>query len=178
LDVSLQDLGAAALIAALRTIDVCLGTIRTVYTVEGRRRLSALLGFLEAVTFITAVGIALRGPMDLPRTMGYGAGFAIGTALGITVVRALKLGSVSVRIVSPRGPIGLAEALEDAGFPLTIFDGSSRSGPIRLIMAIVSKRELPRLLGVAKPWLEQCFVTVGDEPLSLSPFPPAAGIRK
>jgi uncharacterized protein YebE (UPF0316 family) len=178
LDLSLHDLGAAALIAALRTVDVCLGTIRTVYTVEGRRRLSALLGFLEAVTFITAVGIALRGPMDPLRTLGYGAGFAIGTALGITVVRALKLGSVSVRIVSPSGPVGLSEALEEAGFTLTIFDGSSRSGPIRLIMTVVSKRDLPKLLETAKPWLEQCFVTVGDEPLRLSPFPPPSGIRK
>jgi uncharacterized protein YebE (UPF0316 family) len=173
-----DSLTAAALIAALRAVDVCLGTIRTVYTVEGRRRLSAALGFLEAVTFITAVGIALRGPMDLARTVGYGAGFAIGTALGITVVKALKLGSVTVRIVSPQGPIGLAEALENAGFVVTIFDGESNSGPIRLILTVIAKRDVTRLLEIARPWLESCMVTIGDEPLRLSPFPPAAGIRK
>jgi len=174
-----EALAAAALIASLRAIDVCLGTIRTIYTVEGRRRLSALLGFIEAVTFITAVGIALRGPMDLWRTLGYGTGFATGTALGITVVRALKLGSVTVRIVSPQGPVGLAEALTKAGFIVTTFDGSSSSaGPIRLILTVVSKKDLTRLLGVAKPWLESCMVTIGDEPLRLSPFPPPAGIRK
>jgi uncharacterized protein YebE (UPF0316 family) len=171
-------LAAAVLIAGLRAIDVCLGTIRTIYTVEGRRQLAAGLGFLEAITFITAVGIALRGPMDVWRTLGYGAGFAIGTALGITVVRALKLGSVTVRIVSPQGPVGLAEALEKAGFVVSLFDGSSSTGPVRLILTVVSKKDLARLLGVAKPWLESCMVTIGDEPLRLSPFPPAAGIRK
>jgi uncharacterized protein YebE (UPF0316 family) len=169
---------AAALIASLRAIDVCLGTIRTVYTVEGRRRLAAGLGFLEAVTFITAVGIALRGPMDLWRTLGYGTGFAVGTALGITVVQALKLGTVTVRIVSPTGPVGLADALQRAGFVVTTFDGSGSSGPIRLILTVIAKRDTGRLLGVAAPWLESCMVTLGDEPLRLSPFPPAGGIRK
>lgn len=173
-----DSLVAAALIAALRTVDVCLGTVRTIYTVEGRRRLSAALGFLEAVTFITAVGIALQGPMDLWRTLGYGTGFALGTALGITTVRALKLGSITVRMISPQGPIGLAEALDEAGFVVTTFDGTSRSGPIRLIMTVVAKRDLGRLLAVARPWLDTCMVTLGDEPLRLSPFPPPAGIRK
>jgi len=174
----LDSLAAAALIAALRAVDVCLGTIRTIYTVEGRRKLSAALGFLEAVTFITAVGIALRGPMDVWRTLGYGAGFALGTALGITAVRALKLGSVTVRIVSPQGPVGLADALEKAGFVVSTFDGTSSTGPIRLILTVISKKDLGRLLGVAAPWLETCMVTIGDEPLRLSPFPPPAGIRK
>jgi len=175
---SLEVLAAAALIASLRAVDVCLGTIRTIYTVEGRRRVSAMLGFVEAITFITAVGIALRGPMDLWRTLGYGMGYAAGTALGITVVRALKLGSVTVRIVSPQGPVGLAEALTKEGFVVTTFDGSSSAGPIRLILTVVSKKDVTTLLGVARPWLESCMVTIGDEPLRLSPFPPPAGIRK
>jgi uncharacterized protein YebE (UPF0316 family) len=94
------------------------------------------------------------------------------------VVRALKLGSVSVRIVVPQGPIGLADALRAAGFEVNTFDGSGRSGPIRLILTVVSKRDLPRLLDITRPWVEQCFITVGDEPLHLAPFPPAAGIGK
>jgi hypothetical protein len=47
-----------------------------------------------------------------------------------------------------------------------------------LILTVVSKRDLPHLLDIVRPWVEQCFITVGDEPLHLSPFPPAAGIRK
>lgn len=171
-------LQAALLIAGLRIIDVCLGVVRTVYAVEGRRFLSAALGFLEAGTFIAAAGIVFSGTMTPLKMLGYASGFATGTALGVTVVRRLNLGSVAVRIVSPHGPIGVAEALHDAGFDVSVFDGKGKAGPIRLILAVVAKRDLERLLGVARPWLDQCFVTVGEEPLRITSYPPATGIRK
>ena len=169
---------AAGLVASLRIVDVCLGVVRTVYAVEGRRFLAAAIGFLEAGTFITAAGIVFSGTMTPMKMLGYATGFAVGTALGITVVHHLGLGSVAVRIVSPSGPIGVAEALQAAGFELSIFDGTSSSGPIRLILTVVAKRDLNRLLGAARPWLEQCFVTIGEEPLRLTSYPPAVGIRK
>jgi uncharacterized protein YebE (UPF0316 family) len=174
----LESLPVALLIALLRTVDVALGTIRTIYSVEGRRALAASMGFLEAATFITAVGIVFQSPMDVVKMLGYATGFALGTILGLSVVRHLSLGTTVVRIISPSGPIGLSEALSDAGFNITVFDGEGQAGPIRLIMAVVEKRALGRLLAIAKPWLTRCFVTIGDAPLRLEPYPPASAIRK
>jgi uncharacterized protein YebE (UPF0316 family) len=173
-----SSLGAALTIFLLRSLDVSLGTIRTVYAVEGRRRLAAAFGFFEAGTFVTAAGIVFTGPLDVAKMVGYAAGFALGTALGVTIVLRLKLGAATVRIISPTGPIGLADALERAGFTLSIFDGEGSGGRIRLILTVVRKRDLERLVGVARPWLDHCFVTVGEEPLHLATYPAAAALRK
>jgi len=165
------EIGAALSIVLLRSLDVSFQTIRTVFAVEGRRGLAAALGFLEATTFIVAAGIVFSGPLSPLRVVAFGAGFALGTLIGLTVVRALKLGTVTVRIISTLGPIGVADALRAAGYVATTFDGQGRDGPVRLIMAVVRKRQLAALMGVIRPFLDDCFVTVGEEPIEHAPHP-------
>jgi uncharacterized protein YebE (UPF0316 family) len=166
-----EEVGAAVTIVLLRSLDVSLQTVRTVFAVEGRRNLAAVLGFLEATTFILAAGIVFSGPLSPLRVVAFGAGFSLGTVAGLSVVRALKLGTVTVRIFSTLGPIGVAEALRQAGYVVTTFDGQGHAGPVRLILAVVRKRQLEHFLGVVRPFLRDCFVTVGEHPLSHAPHP-------
>lgn len=163
--VILESLAAAALIFALRCFDISLGTIRMVFAVEGRRFLAAAFGFAEATAFIIGAGIVLSDVTDPIKIVGYSAGYATGTALGVTVARTLRLGMATIRIVSPHGPVGLAQALRDQGYVVNTFDGEGADGPIRLILLNVRKRQVPTVMAVAQPWLEECMITVGDEPV-------------
>jgi len=167
----MEELGAALSIVLLRSLDVSFQTIRTIFAVEGRRGLAAVLGFLEATTFIVAAGIVFAGPLSPVRVVAFGAGFALGTLIGLTVVRALKLGTVTVRIISTRGPIGVADTLRSAGYVVTTFDGEGRDGPVRLIMAVIRKRQLEDMLGVIRPFTSECFITVGEHPIPHAPHP-------
>jgi len=173
-----ESLVAAAIIFCLRCSEVSIGTMRVVFAVEGRRSLAAALAFGEATIFIIGASIVLSDIGDPIRILGYSSGFALGTVVGVTVSRALKLGTVTIRIISPHGPIGVAEALRIAGFNVSTFDGESSDGPIRLILLNVSRRHVARVLATARPWLEDCFVTVGDEPLPGSVYPSAFAVRK
>jgi uncharacterized protein YebE (UPF0316 family) len=155
----------AAVIVALRTEYVTLQTIRTVFTVEGRRGLASVIGFFEASCFIGAAGIVFVGEPSLLKVLAFGIGFSAGTFLGMTIVRTLALGTVTVRIISTHGPIGVADALREDGFAVTTFDGQGRDGPVRLILVVVRKRQVTRLLAVIRPYLDRCFVTVGEHPL-------------
>jgi uncharacterized protein YebE (UPF0316 family) len=170
----LESLGAALLILLLRCFDVTLGTMRLVYVVEGRRTLAVAIAFFEAAAFVIAVSIVLADLNDPIRMLGYALGFAGGNAIGMGAVSALKLGSVSLRFYLPKGPNSLASTLRDAGFRLTVFDAEGRDGPVRMIMMTVRRKDLDYALKLAKPWLSDCFVTVGEEPYSPSP----TGVRK
>ena len=57
----LESLWPAVLIFCLRCIDVSLGTMRMILTIQGRRTTSALLGFIEVSVFITAVASVAQG---------------------------------------------------------------------------------------------------------------------
>jgi len=162
----LQPLIPAVTIFLLRTVDVSLGTVRTVVAVRGQAVIAAVVGICEAGCFVLAAGIVFSDLSDPLKIIGYSVGFGCGTALGVTVAGRLQLGSTTVRIVLPTGPVGLADTLASHGFVLNVFDGVGRDGPIRMIVTVIRKRDLGRLLSVVKPWGDQCFVTVGEEPVA------------
>ena len=144
-----------------------------VFAVEGRRGLAAIFSFGEASAFIVGAGIVLSGALDPIKIVGYAGGYATGTALGITATRVLGLGMATIRIVSPHGPVGIADALRQEGYVVNTFDGEGADGPIRLIQLNVRKRHVPRVLSTASPWARECMITVGDEPIGLFP----SGVR-
>ena len=71
-----ESLWPAALIFCLRCIDVSLGTMRMILTIQGRRTVATMIGFVEVTVFITAVASVVRGPLDPLRVIAYGSGFA------------------------------------------------------------------------------------------------------
>ena len=168
-----ESLLIALLIAGLRTVDMSLDTVRITLIVQRRRVLASVIGFCEAVTFIVAAGIVFTGIDDPFRVAGYGVGFALGQYIGLMAAGHLRLGTAAVRIFSPAGPIGLADALRGAGFAVTAFDGEGRDGPVRMIHSVVRRRDLRRFLGICEPWRDRCYVTVGDEPVVPRAYPGA-----
>ena len=165
----LEIVAPALLIAALRIVDVSLGTLKTIFLVEGRKALAPTLGFFEATLFVIAAGLVFSDLSNPFKIVGYGAGFAIGTALGMVLAERIGLGSVTMRIISSADQQPLVDALREAGFRLTTQLGLGREGPVNLIMMIVRKKEIARALAVAQPWRAQSFITVGDEPLAVQP---------
>ena len=168
----IESLIAAIAIASLRTVEMSFDPVRISCIVQGRRKMAAALGFGQATVFALAAGIVFTGGFDPLRILGYGAGFAAGQYLGVTVVDRLHIGTATVRVYSPRGPIGVADALRAAGFTVTAFDGEGRDGPVRVILAVIPRREIKRLLATVRPWADQCYITVGDNAVvpSSQPF--------
>src|SRR5690606_37923439 len=98
------------------------------------------------------------------KILGFGLGFAIGTANGMYWARRLGLGSVTLRLFKSGAGDDLVDALRAAGYRLTSMNGMGRDGPVTFIQLILRKRHVTDALEVAKPWLSNTFVTVGDEP--------------
>src|SRR5690606_1993767 len=71
---------AAGLICLARVCDVSLGTIRTIYTLRGRRVVSSIIGLVESTIFLTAMSSVLAGGLAEPGKIG---GYVVGYATGI-----------------------------------------------------------------------------------------------
>ena len=142
---------AAALITAiqiamLRVTDVILGVFRTTFIVRGRTLAAALAAFGESAAWIAAAGIVLAD-LTLVRGLAFATGVGIGTALGVVMVRGLRLGLVTVRVFAPlaRGT-EVADLLRTAGQGATVFPGEGRDGPVAMILSVMRRREADEIV--------------------------------
>ena len=157
-----ETLGPALLIFCLRCIDVSLGTMRMILTIQGKRTWSAILGFIEVSVFITAVASVVHGPLDPLRIVAYGGGFAAGTFLGMTIDRRLGLGDVVVRVIS-KSHKQLVAALSAVGFGLTLVDGrGGRGSEVGVVFSVCHRKRLHELLEIIRQVDRSAIVTVQE----------------
>jgi uncharacterized protein YebE (UPF0316 family) len=134
---------AAALIFALRVVDVSLGTVRTISIVNGRVTLAVLLGFFEVLIWITAISQVMVGVSKSPVLLvAYAGGFASGNGVGIFLERRLAMGTQLIKLFTRRGD-AVARELRNAGRTVTSVRGEGRDGPVE-ILHIVTPRRLTR----------------------------------
>ena len=172
----------ALLIFCLRIGDVSLGTLRTLSVVQGRLKLSVGLGFFEVLIWVVGISQVMTGLQTSPVLgLAYAGGFAMGNAAGISIERHLAMGTVVLRMISPRCGLRIAEALRGKGFRLTTFEGQGRDGPVTLLYITCRRREAPRILETVReldPFIFYTVETVHSRSFeSLSPLPDATGWR-
>ena len=160
--------GLAFVILILRTVDVSLATLKTIFIVEGRNMLAPSLGFVEATIYVIAATIVFEDLGNPLKIVGFGLGFSLGTANGMYWAQKLGLGSITLRLFKSGDADDLVDGLRASGYRLTSMQGMGRDGPVALIQIILRKRHVPAALEVARPWLNNTFVTVGDEPINAS----------
>jgi uncharacterized protein YebE (UPF0316 family) len=158
----LETFGPVLLIFVMRCIDVSLGTLRMILTIQGRRSLSSLIGFVEVSIFITAVASVVAGPLSPLRILAYGGGFAAGTFLGVTIDRKLALGDVIIRVISKQhGP--MMKALTAVGFGVTLLEGrGGRGSEVGVVFSVCHRRRMPEALHILRQIDRSAIVTVQD----------------
>ena len=153
----------AFLIFMLRIVDVSCDTMRVLFAVRGKRLIAGGLGFFQAFIWIFAVGTAIRHLDSWMHILGYAAGFACGTMIGITIEQTVAYGLAAVRIVSRFGGVEIAEALRDRGYGVTEFAGYGREGKVEIITSVVRLAHLDEVSRIVETWDPEAFVTV-EEP--------------
>lgn len=149
-------------IVAARILDVSLGTLRTIMTIQGRRGISFCLAFVELLVWVLVVSSIIGHVREQPLyAVAYALGFALGNYLGMTVERRLALGRQVVRIISRQGP-ELAQLLRGEGRRVTQFDGYGRDGPVQELFIEVSRREVSDVIRRARDLDERCYYMVDD----------------
>ncbi len=150
------------LIFSLRIVDVSMATLRMLLSMRGMKRLVPFIGAVEVLVWLFAVGNAI-GHLDSPlHVVGYAAGFATGTVVGMWIEERLALGMAAVRVVSRHGGVELAEALRDRGFGVTEFAGHGREGRVEVLDAVLRRRDLPYVFQEVNVWDPEAFVTIAE----------------
>lgn len=150
-------------IFSLRIFDVSLSTVRILLAVRGRKLIVPIIGFFEVLIWVFAVGNAIRHLNSVWHVLGYAAGFATGTIVGLWIEEKLAIGIATMRIITQHIGAGLPNALRELGCGVTEFSANGREGPVEVVFTVVPRRKIPDVLAEVERWDADAFVTI-EEP--------------
>lgn len=144
-----------------RILDVSLGTLRTIFIVQGRRFIAAGLGFVELLIWILVVSEVLQNLDNRIYVLSYAGGFALGTYVGIRIEAWLAPGRQVLRVLTRKGE-GMARELRSRGYALTEFVGKGMEGPVDLLLLEASRRRLLEVLPLVAKLDDAAIMLVDD----------------
>ncbi|SET39000.1 Uncharacterized protein YebE, UPF0316 family [Natronincola peptidivorans] len=142
--------------------DVTLATVRMIMVVKGRRIQAALIGFVEIIIFILAIGKVLAD-LDNPfNVIAYALGFATGNYMGIYVEEKMALGSIIAQVITQGGSVSLVERFREEGFGVTVVESYGREGMQHLLNITMQRKNLGKFYQILDEHDKKAFVTVTD----------------
>lgn len=165
------------LIFVARVLDVTIGTVRIIFVSKGKKWLAPLCGFVEVIIWLVAIGQVMRNLTNAACYLAYGAGFAAGTFIGISLEERLAVGYLVVRIVTAKEPARLIETLIAANYGVTCVDGQGAQGPVKLIYTVIKRKSLPDVAALIRAFDPKAFYATEEARSANEGVFPRAGRR-
>lgn len=143
-----------------RIIDVSLGTIRIILISQGHRKLAPVLGFIEILIWLSAIGKALGNLQGIYSYLIYAAGFATGNYVGMLIESRLSIGFQSIRIITSQKVSALPMVLKDEGFDVSIVNGRGSNGEIYILYTVARKRQVKKIMDITNELEPHAVITV------------------
>ncbi len=148
------------LIFFARIADVSINTVRVIYMLNGKRFISTVLGFCEALIWLLAIGQILQNLDSWISYIAYAGGFASGIFVGMLIEERLALGNVIVRIITQKDAAKLIGKFREHKYRLTVVDAEGNMGPVNIIFLIVSRQALKEVTELVEITNPQAVFTV------------------
>jgi len=151
-----------ALIFFARILDQSIGTLRLIFISKGMKHIAPFLGFFEVIIWLLAIGQIMQHLDNWLCYIAYGAGFAAGNFIGITLEEKLSIGTSIIRVVLPNESPDLIIALKSNNFGLTILDAEGAKGKVKILFSIIRRKEIPVFLEILHNHHSNAFYTIED----------------
>lgn len=160
-------------IFAARVIDVSLGTMRIVFVSRGLKYFAPLVGFFEVIIWLLAIRTIMQNLNNVACYIAYGAGFAVGTFVGLYIEKSLAIGKSVVRIITHKDSTELINHLRKEGYGVTSMEAQGTNGKVHVIFMIIRRQDYETVTEIIRQFNPKAFYTVEDVSLvSEGIFPP------
>lgn len=141
---------------------VTISTMRTIFVARGMKFLAPLLGVFEVSIWLFAIGEVMKHLNDWHCSAAFAGGFTLGNFLGILLEEKLAMGSVGVRMITHIDASQLIDSLRAADYGVTRIHGLGATGPVHVIYTVIKRKELERVLTIARRFHPNVFYSVDD----------------
>lgn len=172
------------LIFFARIMDVSIGTLRIVFVSRGDKKIAPLLGFVETLIWLVAVGQILNNVSNVAGYLAFGAGYATGNYIGLLLEERLAMGQVVIRTIMSMPAEKLTEILREEGYRVTCIDAQGRDGKTQIIFMIVPRKKVQHVIDLILEYNPRAFYSienirsVSDDPTVSSATDEDNGWRK
>lgn len=146
----------------LRLISITLDTLRFLLTTRGKKFYSWFLGFFESILYVFIIGSVLQDLDNILNIIGYAAGFATGTVLGIEIEKRLAVGFAHLNIISRQRGQAVAEKLREANYAVTEIPARGRDGMVTLLDCSLRRKQIRDVESLVLSADPDAFITVED----------------
>lgn len=150
----------ALMIMTLRIIDVSLGTIRMIITVQGKKYIAGTIGFFEVTIWVVAISSVMSQLNNWINVAAYSSGFALGTIIGITLEQKLGSGFVWLNIISMNFVDDITNALRKNKFGVTLIPGEGASGGVTVLLVLIPRKRQKEVMQLIIEIDPKAFVTM------------------
>jgi uncharacterized protein YebE (UPF0316 family) len=151
---------SALMIFLLRIGDVSLGTMRTLFTVQGKKTLAPIVGLFESLIWVIAIR-QIFAQLDNPYNIaGYALGFATGTWVGIMLEQKLAIGFHQIYVISRHQTDEIADALRKNLFGVTIIPGEGGTGGMAIITSMIKRSRLREFQKIIDSIDAKAFISI------------------
>lgn len=157
-----QVLAGALLIFAIRVIGITASTVRVLLMMRGKRMYTAVVGFVEVLLYVFAIGYVVNDLTNIWNILAYSLGFVTGTIVGMMIDDYVATGFVNVRIISRYNSASIVESIHESGYGATVGWGHGKGGTVGMILAIVRRKEAPDIVAITEAIDPEAFITVED----------------
>jgi uncharacterized protein YebE (UPF0316 family) len=150
------------LIFLARVADVSVGTLRIAFIARGRRIIAPVLGFIEVLIWILAIGQVLNNVNNVITYIAYAGGFAAGNFVGMWLEDRLAVGYQVLRIITSRDAGNLISFLKEQGIGVTVVDATGQTGAVKIIFTILKRKDLAKVERAIKEFNPRAFYSIED----------------
>lgn len=150
------------MIFVARVTDVTMGTVRVIFVSRGMKYLAPVVGFVEILIWLMAIGHTMQNLTNPACYVAYAAGFAMGNFVGISIAERLSLGVVLIRVITAKDAGPLVERLKAENYGVTIVDAHGSTGQVKVVFTLVPRREVPSIVGLIKTFNPQAFYSIEE----------------
>ncbi|MEN6609471.1 MAG: DUF2179 domain-containing protein [Methanoregulaceae archaeon] len=145
-----------------RICDVSLGTIRVIFISKGIKYLAPLIGFFEVIIWLIAISQVMQNLTNPISYIAYGAGFACGTFIGMSIEERLSIGLSLIRIIIREDARDLMDDLRRKNYGVTSIDAEGATGQVEVLLMVAKRQDLGDIVATVKIHHPSAFYTIED----------------
>jgi len=108
------------------------------------------------------MGVVLDDLNNILNIIGYAAGFATGTVVGMAIENRLAIGFSKLSIISSQRGQAVADILRNANYAVTEFAGRGKDGTVSLLHCSLKRKQLKEAQSLILQADPDAFITVED----------------